>query len=68
MDVHHFEVGHTFKFSCFLHFLLLTAHTFFVPNGLKDLLDKLEFSKGTENIKALGTRVSFIVAKASKLD
>lgn len=41
------EKGHTFKFSRLLEFILRCAHTFFAPNGLSELLEKMEFSKGT---------------------
>lgn len=60
MGVHAIENGNTFKFSCLLHFLLLTAHAFFQPQGLSELLEKIEFSKGTETVKAMGVRISFI--------
>ena len=60
LGTHAIENGNTFKFSCLLHFLLLTAHAFFQPQGLSELLEKLEFSKGTETVKAMGVRISFI--------
>jgi hypothetical protein len=60
LGVHQLEQGNTFKFSCFLHFLVLTAHSFFQPHGLSELLEKIEFSKGTESVKAMGLRLSFI--------
>ncbi len=37
-----------------------TAHFFYSSNGLSELLEKLEFSKGTEWIKSEGVRLSFI--------
>ena len=43
-----------------LHFLLKCAHTFFPDNGLSELLEKLEFSKGTEWLRSEGLRISFI--------
>ncbi|CDW91592.1 UNKNOWN [Stylonychia lemnae] len=54
------EQGHTFKFSMLINFLLKCAHAFYPINGLSELLEKLEFSKGTEQVRALGLRVSFI--------
>ena len=54
------EQGHTFKFSNFLNFILKSAHTFYPNNGLSELLEKLEFSKGTEWLRTEGHRISFI--------
>lgn len=54
------EQGHTFKFSHLINFLLKTAHTFYPTNGLSELLEKLEFSKGTEWVRSEGVRISFI--------
>ena len=41
-------------------FLLKCAHTFYPTNGLSELLEKLEFSKGTEWLRSEGLRISFI--------
>ena len=54
------DQGHTFKLSCFLHFILLAALTFFQDSGLGELLEKIEFSKGTGAVRAQGIRISFI--------
>ena len=54
------EQGHTFTLSKFLHFILRSAHAFYPVNGLKELLEKIEFSKGTENAKAQGIKIQFI--------
>jgi hypothetical protein len=54
------EQGHTFTLTKFLHFILKASHEFFPDNGLTELLEKIEFSKGTEQAKALGLRIQFI--------
>lgn len=54
------EQGHSFKLSMLLHFLLKVAHAFYPVNGLAELLEKLEFSKGTEWARSEGLRISFI--------
>lgn len=46
------EQGHTFRFSCLISFILHSSHTFFPQHGLAELAEKIEFSKGTETIKA----------------
>ena len=54
------ELGHVFKLTHFLTFLINTAHQYFPEEGLGQLLEKLEFSKGTEWVRTQGLRVSFI--------
>lgn len=51
-----------------LHFLLKCAHTFYPENGLPELLEKLEFSKGTEWLRSEGLRISFINHYEVKID
>ncbi len=60
VDVLVLEQGHTFKFTHLINFLLKCAHTFYPTNGLSELLEKLEFSKGTEWVRSEGVRLSFI--------
>jgi hypothetical protein len=55
-----FDMGHTFTLTKLLHFLLKSSHEFYPENGLTELLEKLEFSKGTEQAKSLGLRIQFI--------
>ena len=40
--------------------MLKCSHTFYPLNGLSELLEKLEFSKGTEWLRTEGMRISFI--------
>ena len=54
------EMGHTFKFTHFLTFVMKIAHTFYPTNGLSELMEKFEFSKGTEMMRHEGIRISFI--------
>ncbi len=60
IEVSIINMGHTFKLTMLLHFLLKCAHTFFPANGLSELLEKMEFSKGTEWVRSEGIRISFI--------
>jgi hypothetical protein len=45
------ELGHMFTLSKLLHFILRASHVFFPLNGLKEALEKIEFSKGTEQAR-----------------
>ena len=60
LEVSIIDIGHTFKLSMLLHFLLKCAHQFYPANGLSELLEKMEFSKGTEWVRSEGIRISFI--------
>lgn len=60
IEVSFINLGHTFKLTMLLHFLLKCAHIFFPVNGLSELLEKMEFSKGTEWVRSEGIRISFI--------
>jgi hypothetical protein len=45
-------LGHSFTLGRFLSFLLQAAHYFFPDKGMSELLEKIEFSKGTEQARA----------------
>ena len=57
LGLDYLEQGHTFTFTKFLHFLLKASHEFYPENGMTELLEKIEFSKGTEQAKSLGLRI-----------
>ena len=60
-------MGHSFTLGRFLSFLLQTAHYYFPDKGLSELLEKIEFSKGTEQARAQGLRISFITSPSGNL-